>query len=98
MAKSIVYVETSVVSYLTARTSGDLIVTAHQKATQDWWSERREEFELWVSEFVMGEAQGGHPEAAQRRIAALVGIPLLEKPRPPSNCWRQRFWSVARFQ
>ena len=78
MAKSSVYVETSVVSYLTARTSGDLIVTAHQKATQDWWSERREEFELWVSEFVLGEAQGGHPEAAQRRIAALVGIPLLE--------------------
>ena len=78
MSKASVYVETSVVSYLTARTSGDLIVTAHQKATQDWWFERREEFELRVSEFVLGEAQDGHPEAAQRRIAALAGIPLLE--------------------
>lgn len=65
-------------SYLTARTGSDLIVTAHQKATQDWWSERREEFSLWVSEFVLGEAQAGRPEAAQRRLTVLAGIPLLE--------------------
>jgi hypothetical protein len=78
MPKATVYVETSVVSYLTARTSGDLIVTAHQKATQDWWSERREEFDLRVSEFVLAEAQGGHPEASQKRMVALAGIPLLD--------------------
>lgn len=78
MSKPTLYLETSVVSYLTARTSSDLIVTAHQKATQDWWSESREEFELYVSELVLGEAQAGHPEAAQKRLLALAGIPLLE--------------------
>jgi predicted nucleic acid-binding protein len=78
MSKPTLYLETSVVSYLTARTSSDLVVTAHQKVTQDWWSERREEFELRVSEFVLGEARAGHPEAAQKRLAVLAGIRLLE--------------------
>ena len=78
MSKPTVYLETSVVSYLTGRPNSDLIVAAHQKATQDWWSDRSGDFELRVSEFVLGEAKGGHPEAAQRRLAVLVGIPILE--------------------
>ena len=78
MTKPSLYIETSVVSYLTARTSSDLIVTAHQKATQDWWASRRGDFQFWISDFVLLEAQAGDPEAAQRRVAALVGVPLLE--------------------
>ncbi|MGZ8216515.1 type II toxin-antitoxin system VapC family toxin [Methylomagnum sp.] len=78
MSKQTVYVETSIVSYLTARPSSDLIVAAHQKATQDWWLERRHQFELRVSEFVLGEASNGNPEAAEKRLAALVGIQQLE--------------------
>lgn len=77
MSKPTVYVETSVISYLTGRTSSDLIAAAHQKATQDWWAERSSDFDLWVSEFVVGEAQAGHPDAASKRLAALSGIPLL---------------------
>ena len=77
MSKPTVYIETSVVSYLTGRPNSDLIVAAHQKATQDWWSDRRDDFELRVSEFVLSEAQSGHPEAAERRLAALLGIPSL---------------------
>ena len=78
MSKPTVYVETSVISYLTGRSNSDLIVAAHQKATQDWWSNRSGDFELRVSEFVLGEAQGGHPEAAQKRLVVLVGIPKLD--------------------
>lgn len=66
------------VSYLTGRPNSDLIVAAHQKATQDWWSDRRDDFDLRISEFVLGEAQGGDPEAAQRRLSALADIPKLE--------------------
>ena len=76
--KPTLYIETSVISYLTARPSSDLIVAAHQKATQDWWADRRGDFHLRVSEFVRGEAQGGHKEAAQKRLLALSGIPLLD--------------------
>jgi hypothetical protein len=77
MSKSVIYIETSVVSYLTGRPSSDLIVAAHQKATQDWWSDRCGDFELKISEFVLGEAQSGHPEAAQKRLSALEGIAKL---------------------
>ena len=44
--KSKVYVETSIISYLTARLSRDLIVAANQQLTQEWWLERRADFEL----------------------------------------------------
>lgn len=76
--KRTVYLETSYISYLTGRTSGDLLVAAHQKASQDWWALRSSAFELHVSDFVWLEAQEGHPEAAQRRINALNNIPSLE--------------------
>lgn len=78
MTKPTVYVETSVVSYLTARTNADLITAAHQKATQDWWADRRKDFDLRISAFVIAEAQGGDPEAAQRRLQALADIPTLD--------------------
>ena len=35
--KSRIYIETSVVSYLTSRPSRDLIVAAHQEITREWW-------------------------------------------------------------
>jgi hypothetical protein len=38
---SSVYIETSIVSYLAARSSSDIVVAAHQRLTQRWWQERR---------------------------------------------------------
>ena len=40
-----VYLETSFVSYLTAKPSRNLIVAAHQNITLDWWENRRQDFE-----------------------------------------------------
>ena len=37
MDRKTVYIETSVVSYLTARRTGDLVAAAWQKVTVDWW-------------------------------------------------------------
>lgn len=34
------YLETSVVSYLTAQWSRDLILVAHQEITRAWWASR----------------------------------------------------------
>ena len=42
-----VYVETSVLSYLTALPSRDLVRAAHQQITIEWWA-IRERFELFV--------------------------------------------------
>ena len=44
-----VYIETSVVSYLTARSNRDLIVAAHQQITTEPWA-RRDAFEFYTSE------------------------------------------------
>jgi hypothetical protein len=73
-----VYVETSVVSYLTSRLSRDLIVASHQQITQDWWANHRERFELFVSQTVLEEAVVGDQESARQRLNAIENMPFLE--------------------
>jgi hypothetical protein len=75
--KSRVYIETSVVSYLTALPCRDIVQAAHQQITRDWWA-TREQFDLFTSQVVLDEAAQGHPEAAVRRLSALGGIALLD--------------------
>jgi len=72
-----VYIETSVISYLTARLSSDLIVAAHQKITSDWWENRRVEFDLYTSQLVIREARRGNLQAAEKRLRALQGIAVV---------------------
>ena len=77
-AKPSVYIETSLVSYLTARPSRDLLVAAHQQLTVAWWDEQRTRYELYTSQVVVAEARAGDPDAAQRRLAVLERLPLLD--------------------
>lgn len=53
-------------------------MAAHQEATRQWWDEERHHFDLFVSEVVIEEAAAGDPEAAQRRLDAIQGIPELQ--------------------
>jgi hypothetical protein len=71
-----VYIETSVLSYLTALPSRDLVRAAHQQLTIEWWA-RREQFELFVSEAVLAEIRKGDPAAAARRVAVTEGLQVL---------------------
>jgi hypothetical protein len=72
-----VYLETTIISYLTARPSRDLIVAANQQMTQDWWQMRRPSFELFVSEAVVKEASGGDDSAARQRLETIEDLSLL---------------------
>lgn len=74
-----IYIETSIVSYLTARTrsSRDLTQAARQQMTTKWWWHSRSEFDPYISQFVLDEATRGNAAAAARRLDALEGIPLL---------------------
>ena len=74
--KQVVYIETSVLSYLTALPSRDIVVAARQQITRDWWLTRHG-FELVVSEAVLAEAAQGDAVAAKRRLAAAAGMRVL---------------------
>lgn len=73
-----VYLETTIISYLTAKPSRDIIIAAHQKLTNEWWENRRRRFDLFVSQLVIQEAKAGDKDAAQKRLGILETIPSLE--------------------
>ena len=73
-----VYIETTFVSYLTARPGRDLVFAAHQQISEEWWDTRRTSYELCVSQLVVGEAGAGDPQAAQKRLELLKDMTLLE--------------------
>jgi hypothetical protein len=72
-----VYIETTVVSYLTAWPSRDIVVAAHQQLTREWWQTQKDRFELLTSEVVLRESGAGDPQAARERMAVLATIPVL---------------------
>ena len=72
-----IYLESSVVSYLAARPSRDLVVAGNQQVTRDWRETRRGKCELFVSEVVVAECAAGDPTAAAERRAFLAGLPVL---------------------
>lgn len=75
--KPTVYVETSIISYLTALGSRDLVQAAHQEVTRGWWASRGE-FTLYASQIVIEEASAGDARASSRRLDALDNIALLD--------------------
>jgi hypothetical protein len=76
--KKRVYIETTIVSYLTAKPSRERIMAANQEITREWWKHRRNSYDLYTSQFVLDEAGDGDPEAAKKRLDALDGLPLLD--------------------
>ena len=72
------YLETSVVSYLAAKPSRDIVATAHQQVTREWWERSRAKFELYVSVEVLNEIRRGNPAAAQLRLQYVASLPVLE--------------------
>ncbi|MDR3265407.1 MAG: type II toxin-antitoxin system VapC family toxin [Synergistaceae bacterium] len=74
--KKRVYVETSVISYLTARQSRDIILLGRQRITATWW-ERRDEWECCLSPAVLDEIEAGDPIAAQRRMTLAGTLRVL---------------------
>jgi len=76
--RPIVYLETTVVSYLTAKPSRDVVAAGHQQSTRERWEDRRQNFRVVASQLVVREAGKGDMPAAQRRLGILKGLELLE--------------------
>lgn len=77
MASS-VYLETTIPSFLTAWRSPELSMAAKQQTTRQWWDDRRQHFDLFISDAVLLEASGGDLHAAKWRLEVLDGIPVLD--------------------
>ncbi|MDE2773181.1 MAG: type II toxin-antitoxin system VapC family toxin [Gemmatimonadota bacterium] len=72
------YIETSVVSYLTARPSRDVVIAAYQEITREWWRRASDRFDLVASALVVEEARAGDPDAAHVRLETLQAVTLLD--------------------
>jgi hypothetical protein len=75
--KQTLYVETTIVSYLTARPKPDVMRLSHEMLTRQWWTSERVRFDLYISQLVIEEASGGDKAAAAARLKVLKDIPLL---------------------
>ena len=82
------YIETSVVSYLTARPSRDMVVAAYQEVTREWWQGAADRFRLVASELVLAECGAGDVNAARTRLQALQGISILRTSRDAESLTR----------
>ena len=68
-----VYIETTIISYLTARSSKNILATAWQELTKEWWTHRRTYFDLFTSELVLAEAYKGDAESCPEATESLGG-------------------------
>ncbi len=74
---SAIYVDTSIAGYLSARSASDVVFQGRSELTRRWWQQRREGFDLYISQLVLDEAGAGDPAAAADRLRLLEGLPLL---------------------
>lgn len=73
-----VYIETSILGYLTARSTRNLILAANIEVTKEWWESRRSAFTLYISQVVLDEVAQGDSKIAANRLEILNGMPLVE--------------------
>lgn len=78
MVMESVYLETTIISYLISRPSRDLLVAAHQQITEEWWNNRRHEFECYISQVVIDEVSAGNPEIAKKRMEIISKFDVLD--------------------
>jgi len=75
-----VYIETSILGYLTARSTRDLILAANIEVTREWWESRSSGFKLYVSQVVLDEAARGDVEIALKRLEIVNAyIPQVDR-------------------
>jgi predicted nucleic acid-binding protein len=76
--KKRIYIETTVVSYLTAKPSRDIMIAGHQEATRELWVKLLSGYEAYISALVFQEAGRGDPVQAQARLSAIAKLPMLD--------------------
>jgi hypothetical protein len=78
VAKPLLYLETSVISYYTARPSRDVVFAGHQAVTIQWWESDLPKFSPCISQVVVDEIAKGDPIAAAKRLATVANMENLD--------------------
>lgn len=76
LTKPRVYVETTILSYLAARPSRDVVTAGRQLTTQQWWENERRKYTLVGSSEVRDECEQGDPVVIERRRTFLAELSL----------------------
>lgn len=77
--KGRVYIETSVISYFTAKLSKDINTLSRQEITIDWWEEEQKYYNNFISLAVIEEISRGNPIEAEKRLKVVDDINILEE-------------------
>jgi hypothetical protein len=75
--KPTLYLETTIIGYLASRPSDMLITAANQQMTRQFWDDHRNEYEVFISHYVIAECAAGDAEAAAERMAFLQSVQSL---------------------
>jgi predicted nucleic acid-binding protein len=76
--KKRLYIETTVVSYYTARPSRDVVLAGHQEATRELWPKLTTDYDTYISALVYQEAGKGDKTLAGIRLAAIASFIVLD--------------------
>ena len=72
-----VYIESSIISYLTSRPSREVVKAGRQAITSDGWLNSKSQYEFYISALVEEEISGGDSTAAAKRLEAVANIPSI---------------------
>ena len=75
--KPTVYIETTIIGYLTSWPRQDVTIASHQQLTHEWWTSADSRFTLIASQLVVQECSAGDTEAAKDRLQVLTKLALL---------------------
>ena len=75
--KRSVYIETTIPSFH-YEVRIDPAMVARRESTQRWWREERENYDLFVSAFVLGELQEGDYPGKEDSLRLVEDVPLLD--------------------
>jgi hypothetical protein len=78
MAKPTVYIETTIIGYLTSWPRKDPLIAGQQTLTRQWWDQERNAYDLVTSAVVRSEAAAGDPKAAAERLAEIDRLRFLD--------------------
>ena len=75
--KQKIYIETSVISYLVARPSINVVMAGHQMTTQDMWF-TIDNYDVYISDIVIQEASRGDKKQSSLRLEVIESFKVLE--------------------